>query len=111
MKMGNVVVWIAGHVGYANSKTIAHANYSELGDWILLEKLGDELGGVADGKEIPGWSKVFLKHGDGEIEDEDDMSNYTSLKGGRIFEKSSIVLAAIVVDEIAQVAHLCLFPA
>lgn len=66
---GDVVVWVPRHVGDSHSETVTHTNDPELGDGILFEKFSHELGSVADSQEVAGWPKVFLQHGDGEVED------------------------------------------
>ena len=71
LERADVVVGIAAHVADADGKAVAHADDAELGDGVLLEELGDEVLGVTEGEQIAGGEEVFLRHGGGEIDDED----------------------------------------
>ena len=59
----------AGEGGNGFGESVAHAQDSELGNGVLLEELGDEGCGVAEGEEVARWAEVFLGHGEGEVED------------------------------------------
>ena len=88
LKFSNVVVWVARHVAHTDGETIAHADDAELGDGVLFEELGDKLLTVAEGEEIACRTEVFLGHGGGEVNNQDEMANYTSLERSGIFEES-----------------------
>lgn len=72
---------VAREVGDSSCKTVAHTNQAELGDGVLLEELGDEACRIAESEEVACWPKVFFGHGEGEIENKDDMAYDASLKG------------------------------
>jgi len=65
----DVLCWISRHITDADGDTIAHTNYSQLGDGVLLEVFGDEFRCEADGKEVSCRPEIFLYHGEGEVED------------------------------------------
>ena len=46
---GDVVVWVAGHVAYADGHAVSHAEDSKLRDGILLKEFSDEGHRVGDG--------------------------------------------------------------
>jgi hypothetical protein len=60
---------VSAHIAHSNGDAVAHADDSELRDGVLLEEFRDEFAGVADGEEVASRSKVFLGHGEGEVED------------------------------------------
>lgn len=61
--------WGAGEGGDGLGEPVAHAQDPELGNGVLLEELGDEGCGVAEGEEVARWAEVFFGHGEGEVED------------------------------------------
>lgn len=81
----DVVVGVAAHVADANGEAVAHADDAELGDGVLLEELGDEFLGVAEGQQVAGWEEIFLGHGGGEVDDEDEVAYNASLEGCGVF--------------------------
>ena len=84
----DVVGGVAAHVCDADGETVAHADDAELGDGVLFEELGDEILGVAEGEQVAGGEEVFLGHGGGEVDDEDEVADDASLEGGGVFEQS-----------------------
>lgn len=72
---------ISRHVGYSYCDSIAHSNNTELGNRVLLKVFGDEFGCVSNSECIAVWSEIFLYHCEGEVENKDEMANYSSLKG------------------------------
>ena len=88
LKFANVIVWVARHITNSDGETITHADDTELGDGILLEKLGDKFLAEAQSKEVACWAEIFFRHGGGEVDDEDQMANNASLEGSGIFEES-----------------------
>lgn len=43
---------------------------------------------MAEGEEVPCWAEVFFGHGEGEVEDEEDVADDASLEGGGVAEES-----------------------
>lgn len=86
VQRGPVLVRVAGHGGDAHGEPIAHADDAELGDGVLLEEFRDEVAGVAEREEVAARSEVFFQHRDGEVEDEDDVADDSSLEGGGVFQ-------------------------
>ena len=43
---------IAAHITDSDGDSISHADYTELGNRVLFEIFGDELGGVPNGEEV-----------------------------------------------------------
>jgi len=72
--------WVSRHVGYPYCDSIAHANNAELGYWVLFKVFGDEFGGVSNGESVACGSEVLLYHCEGEVEDENQMANDSSLE-------------------------------
>jgi len=52
LQLLNMLCWIAAHIANPNGNSITHSYYTELGYGILLEVLGDELGGVLHGEAV-----------------------------------------------------------
>lgn len=85
----DVVVGVAAHVADADGEAVAHADDAELGDGVLLEELGDEFLGVAKGEQVAGGQEVFLQHGGGEVDDEDEVADDASLEWCGVFQQSA----------------------
>lgn len=81
----DVVVRVAAHVTNADCEAVAHADDAELGDGVLLEELGDEFLGVAEGEQVTGGEEVFLGHGGGKVNDEDEVAYDASLERCGVF--------------------------
>lgn len=75
----DVIVRIPTHVADPDGKPVSHADHSELRDRVLLEELGDKLLGVAEGEQVARRTEVLLRHGRGEVQDEDQVSYDASL--------------------------------
>ena len=84
-----MVVWVSRDVGYASGQSVAHSDDSELGNRILLEELGYKGDGIVESQKVPSGAKVFLSHCAGEIEEKQEMSNYTTLERGGVFKESA----------------------
>lgn len=85
----DVVVGVAAHVADADGEAVAHTDDAELRDGVLLEELGDEFLGVAKGEQVAGGQEVFLQHGGGEVDDEDQVADDASLEGCGVFQQSA----------------------
>ena len=83
-----MVVGVSGHVTDAHRNAITHAYYAELGYRVLFEVLVNECRGVNEGQEVSSRPEIFLIHGKGDIEDEDEMADDASLEGCGVLEKS-----------------------
>ena len=88
LQFSYVIGWVAGHIADADGEAIAHADYSELGDGVLLEEFGNEFLAVAESEEVACWAEVLFSHGRREVDDEDQMADDPSLGGSGIFEAS-----------------------
>ncbi len=77
---------IARHVTDSGCDTIAHAYYSQLRYRVLLEELPNKGFGIRKRQEVPGGTKVFLDHGNGHVEDEDEVADDASLEGCSVLE-------------------------
>lgn len=58
----DVVGWVAGHSADLDCDAISHAEYTQLGDRVLLEVFSNESDGVVDGQEMSRGSKILFHH-------------------------------------------------
>lgn len=81
LELLDVLRGVAAHVADADGDAVAHADDAELRDGVLLEVFGDEFAGVAEREEVSCGTEVFLDHGEGEVEDEHEVADDSSLEG------------------------------
>jgi len=87
LQLRNMLARVPAHITNAHRKPIPHANDPQLRDGVLLEELRYKLRCIPDRKQIPIGAQVFLGHRGGEVDDEDEMPDDASLKGGRVFQR------------------------
>lgn len=75
------------------TEAIMHDHDSELTDGVLLEEFSDIGGGVFQSDNVAGGSHVLFAHGFADIENEDNMSDDSSLKGLGILSKSGTMVS------------------
>lgn len=75
----DVVVRIPAHVADPDRKPVSHADDAQLRDRVLFEKLRDKLLRVAECEEVSRRTEVLLRHGGGEVQDEDQVSYNAAL--------------------------------
>jgi len=76
-----VLAGVPADVADAHRDAVAHADDAQLRDGVLLKVLGDEFRGVAEREEVARGTEVLLRHGEGEVEDQDQMPDDASLQG------------------------------
>ena len=81
-----MVCWITTHIRDPLGETVAHADYAELRDGVLLEELADKFLSVAKGKNVAGRPHVGFEHGDRAVDYEDKVPNDAALERGGVFE-------------------------
>ena len=76
-------------VGDSNSETITHANHSKLRYGVLLKVFRHKLAGISKSEFVPCWSKIFFQHRLTHIQNENEVTNDSSLQWSRVLEKST----------------------
>lgn len=76
---GQVRGGVAGHVADGDSDAIVHTDDAKLGDGVLLEEFIDEGGDVLERENVAGGTVVFVVHGYGHVEDDDEVTDDASL--------------------------------
>jgi hypothetical protein len=84
----DMIIRVATHVTDSDCNPIPHTNYAQLRDRVLLEELVYESHGVDNHQQVSRRPEVFLIHGKGHIENNDEVPNDTSLQWRGIFQQS-----------------------
>lgn len=86
LQLRNMLARITAHITDAHRQAIPHPNDAKLRDGVLLEELRYELRGIPDCEQISIGPQVFLGHGRGEVDDEDEMPDDAPLEGCGVFQ-------------------------
>lgn len=113
LESAHVVVGVTAHIADTDGETVAHADDAELGDRVLLKVFGYELSCIAEGEEVAGWAEIFLDHGGGKVEDQDQVPYYPTLEGGGVFQKSVLHQYSVLLTDtvVCEYPYLFLLPA
>lgn len=87
LQLRNMLARVPTHITNAHRKAIPHPNDAQLRNGVLLEELRHEFGSIPDREQIPIGAQVFLGHGGGEVDDEDEMPDDAPLEGGGVFQR------------------------